>query len=179
MSINKVNNYLPIDQFLKLQNYAKTTNDWVEFPDNPLWSNRTIDFSNIKDQEIKDIMSGLNDSIIKYLAENYTVISPLKADVLSIVRKYPSKTEPFHSDSTGNNGEENGTSHRVFSSLLYLNDEFDGGELLFHNQQVTVKPEPNMAVFFPSTFEYVHSVQELRSGMRYNVTMFWKYKGDE
>ena len=179
MSIQQVKNYLPTDQFLKLQNYARTTNDWVEFPDNPLWSNRTVDFNNIKDPEIKDIMAGINDSVIDYISTTYNVTAALKADVLSVVRKYPSKTEPYHSDSTGNNGEDNGTSHRVFSSLLYLNDDFDGGELLFHNQKVTVTPEPNLAVFFPSTFEYVHSVQELRSGMRYNVTMFWKYKGDE
>jgi hypothetical protein len=179
MDIQIVPNYLPNDKFLALQAYARNNDDWVITPENPLWSNRTIQHDRVKNTQVHTIMSELEEDMIKSISDHFNLKKKLTADFFGVVRKYPSPSEPYHSDSSGNNGEDNGTSHRVFSSLLYLNDDFDGGELLFHNHNLTIKPEPNLAVFFPSSFEYIHSVQELRSGTRYNLTMFWKYKESE
>lgn len=170
-------NYLSEVDLKKLQEYVRTTDDWLETPNDPLWSKRAIHSQTMNNKEIKDVMFSLGSSIISDIAHHYNVEKKLEPDVLALIRKFPAASEPSHSDSTGNSGEDNGTSHRAYSALLYLNDDFDGGELLFHNQNVLLKPEPNMAVFFPSTFEYVHSVQELRSGIRYNVTMFFQYEG--
>jgi hypothetical protein len=45
------------------------------------------------------------------------------------------------------------------SFVLYLNNDFEGGELIFQNNDIIVKPEPNMFVFVPAGEEYMHSVK--------------------
>lgn len=56
---------------------------------------------------------------------------------------------------------------RRLSVLLYLNEDFAGGELYFPRQDVTVRPRVGMAVAFPSTFAYPHSAAPVRSGVKY------------
>jgi predicted 2-oxoglutarate/Fe(II)-dependent dioxygenase YbiX len=50
---------------------------------------------------------------------------------------------------------------------LYLNDDFDGGELFFPNLDITIKPKARQLVIFPGGHEYVHGVKTVNSGFRY------------
>lgn len=58
---------------------------------------------------------------------------------------------------------------RVLSLLVYLNDDYEGGELWFPRQQVTIKPQAGDVVLFPSNFCYPHEAREVRSGRKYAV----------
>ena len=59
------------------------------------------------------------------------------------------------------------------SSVMYLNDEYEGGELWFPYLDIKIKPEYGDIVFFPSTFIYAHSSLPIISGKKYvAVTMF-------
>ena len=59
---------------------------------------------------------------------------------------------------------------RTVSGVLFLNDEFTGGELVFPQQKIRVKPEPGMGIFFPSFWNYPHKVDRILSGTRYSIT---------
>jgi len=50
----------------------------------------------------------------------------------------------------------NKTRTRVFAILLYLNNNFEGGELIFPVQNEIIKPEPGLMVVFPTSFMYPH-----------------------
>jgi len=41
-------------------------------------------------------------------------------------------------------------------SLIYLNDEYEGGELYFNDYKITIKPNPGDLVIFPN--HYMHEV---------------------
>ena len=56
---------------------------------------------------------------------------------------------------------------RHISCLLYLNDDFEGGELYFNNFDITIKPEPGMLVLFPSNFAYRHEARPVTKGTKY------------
>jgi hypothetical protein len=57
-----------------------------------------------------------------------------------------------------------------FSTIIYLNDEFHGGELYFPNQNLVYKPKKYSAVFFPSAgSEYIHGVTTVSSGIRHTA----------
>jgi len=56
---------------------------------------------------------------------------------------------------------------RHISCLLYLNDDFEGGELHFTNQNITIKPEPGMLVLFPSNFAFRHEARPVTKGTKY------------
>lgn len=59
------------------------------------------------------------------------------------------------------------------SSVMYLNDEYEGGELWFPYLDLTFKPEAGDVVFFPSTYIFAHAAKPVSSGTKYSaVTMF-------
>ncbi len=58
---------------------------------------------------------------------------------------------------------------RIISGLIMLNDDFEGGELRFPRQGITVKSEPGMAILFPSTFAMPHEVSPVTKGKRYAI----------
>lgn len=62
-----------------------------------------------------------------------------------------------------------------FSGLLYLNDDYNGGEIEFINQNISIKPKPGTLIFFSGDMNFPHKVNEVLSGSRYNlVSFFWK-----
>ena len=65
-----------------------------------------------------------------------------------------------HYDSTSKLG-------RIISALLYLNDDYEGGELEFVNFNVKIKPEPGMLVLFPSNYAYAHRALPISNGTKY------------
>jgi Rps23 Pro-64 3,4-dihydroxylase Tpa1-like proline 4-hydroxylase len=68
---------------------------------------------------------------------------------------------PAHSD--------HGISSRVLSALLYLNDDYEGGNIRFPHAGIDIKPEAGSLLFFPSNFVYVHEVDAVTSGIRYSL----------
>tara|TARA_R100001591_G_scaffold39724_1_gene51361 strand:+ start:120 stop:680 length:561 start_codon:yes stop_codon:yes gene_type:complete len=66
---------------------------------------------------------------------------------------------------------------RTLSLIYFLNNDFEGGDLIFHNPTTSQKfimipPAPGRAVIFPSNFLYPHSVSEVNK-TRY-VLVSWK-----
>lgn len=59
------------------------------------------------------------------------------------------------------------------STVAYLNDDYEGGELWFKHLDQKIKPEAGDIVVFPSTFIYAHASLPVKSGIKYSaVTMF-------
>lgn len=63
--------------------------------------------------------------------------------------------------------DQENASSRVLSSVLYLNDDYSGGELWFSELDITIKPSAGSIVMFPSSFIYVHEVKPIINGSRY------------
>lgn len=67
------------------------------------------------------------------------------------------------------------------SSVFYFNDDYDGGELLFHDQKnnsiknLVIKPKPGSVVFFDAL--QVHSTNPIISGIKYSYTNFYTLEG--
>ena len=61
----------------------------------------------------------------------------------------------------------------LMSAVLYLNDDYEGGELYFKNQDVLIKPEAGSVVVFPSVSPFYHESKEIISGNKYMCPAFW------
>ena len=59
--------------------------------------------------------------------------------------------------------------HRRVSSIYYINDDYEGGEINFPRFDISYKPKANEMIVFPSTYVYNHSVSEVTRGTRYAV----------
>lgn len=60
-------------------------------------------------------------------------------------------------------------SKRVVSPILYLNDDYEGGEIEFVNQGITIKPEPGMFLIFPANYAFRHIAHPVRTGTKYAI----------
>jgi len=71
------------------------------------------------------------------------------------------------------------TVDRDLSMVLYLNDEFEGGDFVFPDLHIRVRPEPGMLVCFPSNRYYRHGVEPVTKGNRYSMVTWMTVKGFE
>lgn len=63
----------------------------------------------------------------------------------------------------------------TISAVMYLNDDYEGGELWFPRFGLELKPKQGDIVIFPSTFIYEHASQEMISGTKYAVVVMTDY----
>ena len=67
---------------------------------------------------------------------------------------------------------------RDITSVCYLNDDYEGGELSFDLLGIKIKPEAGTLVFFPTPKRYKHSVATVNNGQRFSVSKFWNLTND-
>lgn len=60
-------------------------------------------------------------------------------------------------------------SKRQVSIIIYLNDNFEGGETCFKHQNFKIKPVANSALVFPSGFCYPHASLPVEDGIKYCI----------
>jgi predicted 2-oxoglutarate/Fe(II)-dependent dioxygenase YbiX len=69
-------------------------------------------------------------------------------------------------------------SDRDVSLLLYLNDDYEGGELSFGHFNYVYKPVAGDLLFFPSDNRYIHQADPVMAGLRF-VVVSWAAFVDE
>ncbi len=68
---------------------------------------------------------------------------------------------------------------RDLSIVLFVNDDFEGGEFLFPDLHIQVKPKPGLLVCFPSDQNYLHGVAPVTKGTRYSIVTWARVKGQK
>lgn len=61
------------------------------------------------------------------------------------------------------------------SLVLYLNDDYEGGEIYFRLQDLMVKPDAGDLFIFPSNFMYPHRAMPVESGTKYSLVTMLDY----
>jgi prolyl 4-hydroxylase len=118
---------------------------------------------NFKDSKI--------DEKLTFKASEYTQRSPYNQEELQVVKYEPGSFFKLHYDPSENNPD---ISTREYTFLIYLNDDFEGGETHFPEINVSVKPEKGMAILFRSLDdngsiipESLHAGTPVISGVKY------------
>jgi hypothetical protein len=71
---------------------------------------------------------------------------------------------------------DHGFSYNCTVSLVgYPNDDYEGGELYFRLQGLTVKPEAGDLFIFPSNYMYAHQAMPVTSGLKYSIVTMLDY----
>jgi hypothetical protein len=118
--------------------------------------------------ELKNVYNDTVERLVECL-QDYESRYNIRMDymeAINYVRYGPGQHFSIHTD--------HGFSYNcTVSSVMYLNDNYDGGELWFSFLDLTVKPAYGDIVFFPSTYIYAHASKPVVSGTKYAaVTMF-------
>lgn len=92
---------------------------------------------------------------------------------VSIAKTMIGHTPEEHADSQNMDGTpKDGCSHFYVSAVVYVNDNFSGGELVFPKVGYSYKPVSGSCIIFPSHVEYSHYVDSIVTGERI-VLPFW------
>lgn len=64
-----------------------------------------------------------------------------------------------------------------YATILYINEDYQGGELFFPNLDISLKPNPGDMLFFPGDEKHEHGVRHVKEGpIRYVIVGFIKEK---
>ena len=107
------------------------------------------------------------------LQEFYEVDATLYADTVQLVRWTEGSFMPAHADDAKSDYYPDGLPHRHYSSIIYLNDDFAGGELYFTKLDMVLKPKKGMLVAFTGGFHHEHGVLKVTRGERYTMPAFY------
>ena len=93
----------------------------------------------------------------------------LEIEYLHLVIWNVNQFMPLHNDS----GINNYFHYRKYASLLYLNDDYDGGEICIPELNFKHKPKAGQLVSFPG-IKYSHSVNKIERNPRYTSVCWFK-----
>jgi len=164
--IYELQNFLDDETCDVLIDYFKTSKKRSEWQKDEFFSGRTLSPSEICDEDIKKRMeifkSKTLQSISRLFHENHVFLESW--DLVY----WPTgiKMEP-HADNIKPDKTPNSCPQRDYSSICYLNDDYEGGEIEFPNFGVKIKPEPGMLILFPSNFAYAHRAHPVTKGTKY------------
>jgi hypothetical protein len=65
--------------------------------------------------------------------------------------------------------------NRDISCIVYLNDDYEGGEIYFKFLDTEIKPKKNSLLMFPCNWEYFHGVHKVK-GDRYSFVVWFTTK---
>ena len=84
-----------------------------------------------------------------------------------------------HSDNSDFEGEPNPFEINKYVGILYLNDNYEGGNLYFPDHGIEFKPNAYSYYVFPGGIENIHGVKEVLEGTRYTMVSFWDFADAE
>ena len=65
------------------------------------------------------------------------------------------------------------TYKRSVSVLIYLNDDYEGGEIEFFHFNTKIKPKAGTVILFPPNYPYRHIAHPVTSGTKYAVVTWY------
>jgi predicted 2-oxoglutarate/Fe(II)-dependent dioxygenase YbiX len=99
--------------------------------------------------------------------QRYNIREPLYHEPYAILRYKQSQEYKVHYDSSTTMG-------RCLSALVYLNSDYEGGDLEFPNFGLRIKPQAGMLILFPSNFAYAHASTPVLKGTKYALVTWIK-----
>ena len=67
------------------------------------------------------------------------------------------------------------TNTNHMATLIYLNNDYEGGEIDFPTHKLSHKPKTGDLIMFPGNMHYAHEVKTIISGVRWTVPMWFEF----
>jgi hypothetical protein len=140
------------------------------------WKGRTLTPDDIHDADIREIFRGTRDRIIArvsaLLEAELGPQPPLYSDLINFARWPEGYELQPHADSENPGGAAHPFPWRDLATVMYLNDDYEGGEIYFPNLGLELKPAPRTLIVFPGTLFFLHGVRRVTRGMRHTIASF-------
>jgi predicted 2-oxoglutarate/Fe(II)-dependent dioxygenase YbiX len=137
---------------------------------NNFWDDMIVYPEKITDSNVLHLMEKTSRRTREVIVKNYKP-EEIFSDSIMLCRWDVGKKLTPHIDNQ--NTHEYSTPWRTYSSLVYLNDNFEGGEIFFPRLGQALKPATGLLVIFSSGAEHEHGVKEVTAGQRYTMPSWY------
>jgi len=174
--IVEIPGFVPADISEKMVEYFKKEDRWGETafngsrgaPTQP-GLNRPSEFG-LSDDIFDTINSKLEDAIRIVYGKDVTPTS-IHAQKWEV----GSSANPHSDNSDFDGNPTEGFDNLKYVGILYLNDDYEGGDLFFPEHEISIHPNAGSMYLFSGRVENIHGVTEITSGVRYSVVSFWNF----
>lgn len=165
-NIQYLQNILSEEDHKVLINYVKSCRSWKEQP----WLSQTIESENLP-QEILEMLNNIFEIVYKKCVDFYNVdINYFKNSELHLVKFVKGFWLVPHVDTLS-------SERNHIASVYYINDDYTGGEIVFPDHNLKIKPKANSLIIFPGNENYLHEVLEIVDKDRYSSAMWFQFAG--
>jgi len=175
--IKHISNVLDTTSLKRLTDSAYTANTKQATVGKIINGKYTTEFNNwctadfVDYSTFTDYVDLLKSKIIKEVEQLYKV----KVAALPEIHFLSYNSGSYYKSHIDGQYIENGVAKRGvdrdITAVFYLNDDYEGGEINFEFFNLKLKPKQNDLLIYPTTFQYQHSVNEVK-GNRYAI-VFW------
>lgn len=169
-----IQNFISKSDAKMLVDFATGIDSW-EQSDLEFWNDRSLNAIYIYENHNKEIGKYLYDlrNKIADAIKNHYKLDNVYPDLTQIIRWYPGQEQHPHADDMTNVENTDWFHHRHFGAILYLNDDYLGGETYYPDHGISIKPETGMLAIHPGDTNHMHGVTKIEGGTRYTVASFW------
>lgn len=141
------------------------------------WEGRIVYMADVAEHDASAaaIMGNFQKRATAMLGDFYALTSPLWTDTVQLNIWEQGSFLPCHTDNSNPDGSSHSTPWRDFSSIVYLNDDYEGGELYFTAQDRVLKPQRGMLVAFSAGYHHEHGVLKVTRGRRITMPAFYTF----
>jgi hypothetical protein len=137
-----------------------------------IWNRYLSDLDDLFNNETETLIRPYTDfvSLIKYRNFDFSS-SNFPEEFLS--SNYT--MSPHADDNSYDLSEKDFNERKSFVSkgiVIFINDDFEGGEVVYVNKDISIKPKAGTLVCHPGTKEYTHAVNKFYNGDRIIASMF-------
>ena len=166
-------------------------------------SDNQIAFSSISNPHIRKLISDISDQVLTLMKQSYGIKkAKYRLDHAGLYARIPGNSCGYHADNIrfycpihgsdqgklrttckgdcpGAQYVPNHTHLREYTALIYLNDDFQGGEILFEDgpcnkiYRKIIPIRSNLLVLAPNGKDFYHEVFQIRSGRRYSLHIWY------
>jgi len=120
------------------------------------------------EKNIVEILENTMNKSARQYAEIFNISAPIELSTNFVINKYNT------GEKMGSHVDWNIKNNTLeYSFVVYLNDNYEGGEIYWPNHKVLLKPKAGSLVIFPSKEPYQHSVKEITKGNKIFIPHFW------
>lgn len=162
------------------QSFENSYEKFANRDGNEFWDGRYIWMDQLPNAEIDSIriMQQIRQIATLQILQSYAPEYFVYSDTAQLVKWTEGQELTPHADNIEPDGKPNTTPKRAFSSVLYLNDDYEGGETYFPGHNVRFKPKAGTMVLFGSGAGYVHGVTKVKKGVRYMYAGWFTFESD-
>ena len=161
-----------VSVFNRLHGLVKNRKIGIDF-----WEGRIVYMNDVaaNDPAATAIMGGFQKRACAMLGDFYRLTAPLWTDTVQLNIWEQGSFLPCHTDNSNPDDSPHSTPWRDFSSIGYLNEDYEGGELYFTAKGKVLKPTKGMLVAFSAGYHHEHGVLKVTQGRRITMPAFYTF----